>query len=53
MALPASASSFSATSDIPLDGSITSLHVVDDERTKEKFVVGGSDDGSLAVWSYG
>ncbi|KZP13950.1 WD40 repeat-like protein [Athelia psychrophila] len=53
MALPTSASLFSATSDIPLDGSITSLHIVDDARTKEKFIVGGSDDGSLAVWSYG
>lgn len=52
MARSPSSSLFSATSDIPLHGSIVSLHVVKDERTKDRFIIGGSDDGCLAVWSY-
>lgn len=43
---------FSATSDIPLDGSIVSLNVINDERIKDQFIIGGSDDGCLAVWTY-
>ncbi|CCL99455.1 uncharacterized protein FIBRA_01473 [Fibroporia radiculosa] len=41
----------SLESDVPLQGFITSLHIVEDERTREKFIVGGADDGSIAIWS--
>jgi hypothetical protein len=41
----------SETSNIPLNGEITSLHFVEDDRTKEPVLVGGADDGSLAFWS--
>ncbi|KZT64172.1 WD40 repeat-like protein [Daedalea quercina L-15889] len=41
---------YSHISDIPLQGEIVSLHLVDDERTQEQRVVGGADDGSIAVW---
>lgn len=37
-------------SDIPLDGFVTGLHLVYNERTKERFVIGGADDGSVAFW---
>ncbi|KAG6864820.1 hypothetical protein C0991_006941 [Blastosporella zonata] len=37
--------------DPALDGSLTALHVVSNGRTKEKFIVGGADDGSLAFWT--
>ncbi|KAL0960599.1 hypothetical protein HGRIS_005631 [Hohenbuehelia grisea] len=43
--------SFSAVSNAPLNGYIASLHVVFNGRTKERFVVGGADDGSIAFWS--
>lgn len=43
--------SFDKVSDVPLDGYIASLFLVDNRRTKERFVVGGADDGSLAVWA--
>lgn len=43
--------SFDKVSDMPLDGYIASLFLVDNRRTKERFVVGGADDGSLAVWA--
>lgn len=26
------------------------LHLVENERTKEQLIVGGADDGSIAVW---
>jgi hypothetical protein len=38
-------------SDIPLNGYITTLHLVENDRTKEMIFVGGADDGSLAFWS--
>ncbi|OCH87320.1 hypothetical protein OBBRIDRAFT_889871 [Obba rivulosa] len=38
-------------SDIPLNGYITSIFTADNERTEEKFLVGGADDGSIAVWA--
>ena len=38
-------------SDVALDGYIASLFLVENLRTKERFVVGGADDGSLAVWA--
>ncbi|KAL4259622.1 WD40-repeat-containing domain superfamily protein [Pleurotus pulmonarius] len=42
---------FDKVSDVALDGYIASLFLVENLRTKERFVVGGADDGSLAVWA--
>lgn len=39
------------TCDIPLDGEITGLHLVDSETSGERILVGGADDGSIALWS--
>ncbi|TFK39093.1 hypothetical protein BDQ12DRAFT_683016 [Crucibulum laeve] len=39
------------TSNITLPGSITALHTVYNPRTKERLIVGGADDGSIAFWS--
>ncbi|KAG7444190.1 uncharacterized protein BT62DRAFT_988008 [Guyanagaster necrorhizus] len=39
-------------SDMPLSGYIMALHVVRNGRTKERYVVGGADDGSIAFWTY-
>jgi len=39
------------TSDPPLDGCIVALHVAQNPRTREKYIVGGADDGSIAFWS--
>ncbi|KAF8984038.1 hypothetical protein BDQ17DRAFT_1260967 [Cyathus striatus] len=44
------ASSSKKTSDAPLPGYIIGLHVVHNQRTKEKYLVGGADDGSVAFW---
>ncbi|KAF9031392.1 WD40 repeat-like protein [Hymenopellis radicata] len=38
-------------SDVALDGCIVSLHVVRNGRTKERYIVGGADDGSIAFWN--
>jgi len=38
-------------SDKPLDGYILSLHVVSNFRTKERYIFGGADDGSVAIWN--
>ncbi|KAJ7644581.1 hypothetical protein FB45DRAFT_898250 [Roridomyces roridus] len=38
-------------SDGALAGAITALHIVQNSRTKERFVLGGADDGSIAFWS--
>ncbi|TFY66090.1 hypothetical protein EVG20_g5003 [Dentipellis fragilis] len=38
-------------SDVPLNGFITSLHRVYSYRTSQPLLVGGSDDGSVAIWS--
>ncbi|KAF9561801.1 hypothetical protein CPC08DRAFT_688535 [Agrocybe pediades] len=40
------------TSDAPLSGQILGLHTVQNPRTKEKYIVGGADDGSIAFWSF-
>ncbi|KAH7909671.1 WD40-repeat-containing domain protein [Hygrophoropsis aurantiaca] len=32
---------------------VQSLHLVRNDRTKERFVVGGGDDGGIAVWALG
>ncbi|KAH9990289.1 hypothetical protein BJV77DRAFT_1013521 [Russula vinacea] len=38
-------------SDIPLNGRVIGLHVVQNDRTGERLIVGGADDGSVAIWS--
>jgi hypothetical protein len=38
------------TSDLPLNGSIISLYQVQNGRTKEQYIVGGADDGTVAFW---
>jgi WD repeat-containing protein 7 len=38
-------------SDIPLNGSITALHITQNDQTGERLIVGGGDDGSVAIWS--
>lgn len=38
-------------SDVTLSGCIMALHVVRNGRTKERYVVGGGDDGSIAFWT--
>ncbi len=38
-------------SDIPLNGYVIGLHVVQNDLTGERLVVGGADDGSVAIWS--
>lgn len=34
-----------------LNGYITTLDIVTNPRTKERFIVGGADDGSIAFWT--
>ncbi|KAH9922915.1 WD40 repeat-like protein [Fomitopsis serialis] len=41
---------YTQVSNVPLQGEIVSLHLVDNERTKERLVIGGADDGSMAIW---
>jgi hypothetical protein len=48
---PLLTSSALKTSDPPRDGSIGGLHLVQNPRTREKYIVGGADDGSIAFWS--
>lgn len=43
----------SLTSDIALPGAILGLHLIQNVRTGEELLVGGSDDGSVGVWSFG
>lgn len=38
-------------SDIPLKGHVIGLHLIQNDRTGERLVVGGGDDGSVAIWS--
>lgn len=38
-------------SDIPLDGRVSSLSVAKHERAGEHIIIGGGDDGSIAIWS--
>lgn len=38
-------------SDIPLKGYVIGLHVIQNDRTGERLIVGGADDGSVAIWS--
>ncbi|KAJ7166355.1 hypothetical protein C8R43DRAFT_985618 [Mycena crocata] len=34
-----------------INGEIAGLHVVNNSRTRERFIVGGGDDGSVAFWT--
>ncbi|PPQ70616.1 hypothetical protein CVT25_011982 [Psilocybe cyanescens] len=47
----ASSSSSFKTSSPSLGGSLVGLHIVQNPRTRERYVVGGADDGSIAFWS--
>ncbi|KAJ3534487.1 hypothetical protein NM688_g7130 [Phlebia brevispora] len=38
-------------SDLPLAGPVTGLYVVKSEKTGEQRIIGGSDDGAIAIWS--
>ncbi|KAH8086009.1 hypothetical protein BXZ70DRAFT_956829 [Cristinia sonorae] len=40
-------------SDIALSGCITTLHIVDLSRSSRSVLLGGSDDGGIAIWSLG
>lgn len=42
---------FAVISDVPLNGSIVALYLVQNERTNVRFIIGGSDDGCVALWS--
>ncbi|KAJ6584436.1 hypothetical protein B0H19DRAFT_1105047 [Mycena capillaripes] len=35
----------------PINGAVTGLHIVQNSRTRERFVVGGGADGSIAFWA--
>jgi len=35
---------------LKVNGMITSLHSFNNDRSGEKLLVGGVDDGSIAVW---
>ncbi|KAJ3759980.1 hypothetical protein EV360DRAFT_81604 [Lentinula raphanica] len=41
----------SVRSDLALDSQIVSLHLAINERTNVQSLVGGGDDGSIAIWS--
>ncbi|KAJ7068638.1 hypothetical protein C8F01DRAFT_1118822 [Mycena amicta] len=38
-------------SEIPIGGTISALHVVQNSRTRERLIVAGGDDGSIAFWA--
>ncbi|TFK73197.1 WD40 repeat-like protein [Pluteus cervinus] len=38
-------------SDTALSGCITTLQTVQNSRTKETYIIGGADDGSIAIWT--
>ncbi|RDX48877.1 WD40 repeat-like protein [Lentinus brumalis] len=42
----------SQTSDIPLPGSVVTVDVVENPRSGERALIGGSDDGTIAMWTY-
>ncbi|KAK7061717.1 WD-repeats-region domain-containing protein [Favolaschia claudopus] len=39
------------TSSISMNAALSALHVVQNTRTRERFIVGGGDDGSIALWA--
>ncbi|KAG6372767.1 hypothetical protein JVT61DRAFT_7165 [Boletus reticuloceps] len=48
---PVEVLSFQHVSDVPIPASIYSLHLIRNERTGDRFIIGGSDDGGIAIWS--
>lgn len=48
---PISPTSSTKCSDASLGGRLLGLHTVQNQRTREKYIVGGADDGSIAFWS--
>ncbi|THU84458.1 WD40 repeat-like protein [Dendrothele bispora CBS 962.96] len=42
---------FGKVSEVSLGAPIVSLHIAKNERTKERLIVGGGDDGSVAIWN--
>jgi hypothetical protein len=38
------------TSNLPLNGSVISLDQVQNYHTKEQYIIGGADDGTVAFW---
>ncbi|RPD74051.1 WD40 repeat-like protein [Lentinus tigrinus ALCF2SS1-7] len=42
----------SQASDVPLPGSIVSVDLGQNPRTGERVFIGGSDDGTIALWTY-
>jgi len=42
---------FDAQSRVSISSSIQSLHFIRNESTGDAFIVGGSDDGGITVWS--
>ncbi|KIK98529.1 hypothetical protein PAXRUDRAFT_800852 [Paxillus rubicundulus Ve08.2h10] len=48
---PIEGSLFHRTSDISISASIQSLHLIRNERSGDRFIVGGSDDGGISVWT--
>jgi len=42
---------YEKVSEISLGAPIVSLHLVKNERTGENLIVGGADDGSVAIWN--
>jgi hypothetical protein len=39
------------TSNPRVDSEITSLYIVQNLQTKERFIVSGADDGSISIWT--
>ncbi|KAL4249830.1 hypothetical protein ABKN59_006616 [Abortiporus biennis] len=48
---PTGGQSPDVASNVPLNGNIVTLHLVQDTRTWERLIVGGADDGSIAIWN--
>ncbi|KAJ7465077.1 hypothetical protein FB451DRAFT_1262556 [Mycena latifolia] len=47
----ASPPSLRKASDVAIAGEVSGLHIVQNSRTRERFIVGGGDDGSIAFWA--
>ncbi|KDQ62091.1 hypothetical protein JAAARDRAFT_29992 [Jaapia argillacea MUCL 33604] len=45
------ASSPNEASDFPISGRVHTLHAIENERTSDRVIVGGGDDGSVAFWT--
>ncbi|KAH7885158.1 hypothetical protein F5I97DRAFT_1937434 [Phlebopus sp. FC_14] len=43
--------SFEKASNISVSSSIQTLHLIRNERAGDRFIIGGCDDGGLAIWS--